>query len=85
MEIRKKTWPEFFQKVLNGEKNVDLRLADFEINSGDILVLEEYDPRTKKYTGRIIKKEVKRVNRVQIADFNSLKDIEKYGHYLIEF
>ena len=85
MEIRKKTWPEFFQKVLDGKKNVDLRLADFNIKPGDVLILEEFDPETKGYTGRVIKKVVKCVNKVQITDFNSIKDIENCGHFLIEF
>jgi len=31
MKIKKKTWLELFQKVLNGEKTFDLYLADFEV------------------------------------------------------
>lgn len=29
--IKKKCWSELFEKVLNGKKNFDLRLNDFEI------------------------------------------------------
>ena len=39
MEIEKKTWPELFQKMLEGKKTADLRLADFDIKQGDILFL----------------------------------------------
>ena len=60
MEIKKKTWPEYFQLVKNGKKKVDIRLADFEIKPGDTLVLEEFDPETNTYTGRTIKKKAKR-------------------------
>ena len=57
MIIKKKSWPEYFEKVLSGKKKVELRLADFEIKERDTLILEEYDPKIKQYTGRTIKKE----------------------------
>lgn len=55
-EIIKKTWPDFFEKILNSEKYFELRLADFEIKEGDTLILKEYDPKTKEFTGRELKK-----------------------------
>ena len=42
--IRKKTWPVLFRWMLEGKKNTDLRLADFDVEEGDMLILEEYDP-----------------------------------------
>ncbi len=33
-----------------GKKNVELRLADFKIKAGDILVLKEWNPKKKTYT-----------------------------------
>ena len=41
MKIEKKIWPEFFQKILEGDKTFELRLADFECHPEDILVLKE--------------------------------------------
>jgi len=84
MEIRKKTWPELFQKMLDGKKNVDLRLADFEINEGDTLILEEYDPEAKSYTGRVLEKKVKNVNKVNLTDFHTPEQIKEFGHWVIE-
>ena len=52
--IKKKTWPEYFELVLAGKKRFDLRVADFDIEEGDTLVLEEWNPKTKEYTGRKI-------------------------------
>lgn len=83
-EIKKKTWPELFQKMLEGKKNVDLRLADFDIKKEDILVLEEYNPETKQYTGRTIRRKVKNINKIRLTDFHSTEKIQKYGHWLIE-
>lgn len=84
MEIKKKTWPELFQKVLDGKKTVDVRLADFDLNEGDVLILEEYNPKTKEHTGRTIKKKVKNLNKIKLTEFHSVEDIEKYGHWVIE-
>ena len=84
MEIRKKTWPEIFQKMLEGKKTTDLRLADFEIKEGDVLVLEEYDPKTESYTGRVLKKRVKNLSKVKLTDFHSPEDISRHGHWIIE-
>ena len=84
MEIHKKTWPDLFQRMLDGKKDTDLRLADFEIREGDTLVLKEYDPKKKGYTGRILKKKVRNLSKVKLTDFHIIEDIEKYGHWIIE-
>ena len=84
MEIKKKTWPEYFEKIVKGEKNIEVRLADFKLNKGDILVLEEYNPKTKKYTGRIIKKRVQNLIKWNPTASYSLEDIKKFGFYEIE-
>jgi len=82
--IRKKIWPEIFQRVLDGKKKYEVRLADFDIQEGDTLVLEEWNPETKSYTGRSLEKKAKSVVRFNVAKFNSIEDIKKYGHWLIE-
>jgi len=40
-EIHKKILPEYFEAIYSGKKNYELRLNDFEINEGDVLILEE--------------------------------------------
>jgi len=84
MEIKKKKWPRYFKKAVTGEKKIEVRLADFKLKEGDILVLEEYNQKTKKYTGRKIKKKVKKVFRFNPTEAHSLKDIKKFGLYEIE-
>lgn len=66
--IRKKTWPEYFEAVASGKKNFDLRLNDFEINEGDTLVLEEWNPETKEYTCRKVEKKVTFVGKFKIDE-----------------
>lgn len=83
MRIEKKAWPEYFEKILSGEKTYDMRIADFEINQGDILILKEYDPETKEYTGRSIEKKVGYVGKTKDFPFWSEEDIEKYGYQVI--
>lgn len=59
--IRRKIWPEFFAAVDSGEKPFEVRNDDrldesFEV--GDTLKLEEWDPSTKQYTGKILRREI---------------------------
>jgi ASC-1-like (ASCH) protein len=83
-EVRKKCWPEFFELVASGKKNAELRLADFGLKAGDILVLEEWDPETRSYTGRKIRKRVKSVFRADVSRMHSSEEIMKNGFYIIE-
>lgn len=85
MRIEKKTWPESFQKILDGTKTFDLRLNDFECKEGDILVLKEYDPKTKQYTGRVIEKTVTHVGKTKDQKYWAQEDIDKYGFQIFSF
>ena len=83
MKIEKKVLPEYFEKILAGEKNFELRLADWECKPGDILVLREYDPEKNNYTGRKVEKEAGYVLKTKDIDFFEKDDIEKYGYQII--
>jgi len=85
MGIKKKVWPKFFQKILDGDKTFELRLADFECKPGDILVLREWNPETKEYTGRVIEKKVTYVIKTKNVEFWPKKEVEKYGYQIISF
>ena len=85
MRIEKKVWPDYFQKILDGEKTYELRLADFECQEGDELVLREWDPAKKEYTGREISKKVTYVLKTKDVKFWDKADIEKYGFQIISF
>ena len=83
--IKKKIWPKYFKEVKSGNKKFELRLADFNIKPGDILILDEWDPKKKKYTGRKIKRKVKYLLKFGLNDFGQQKEIERSGLYVIQF
>lgn len=56
--VEKKCWPDFFDEVASGKKRFELRLNDEDISAGDTLILKEWDPATKQYTGRQMEKKV---------------------------
>ena len=85
MKIEKKIWPRSFEKILSGEKTFELRLADWNCNVGDVLVLKEWNPDTKQYSGRTVEKTVTYVLKTKDQRFFSKDDVEKYGFQVIAF
>lgn len=49
-----KTWPGYFEETWNKNKLFEVRKNDRGFSAGDTLILQEWDPETKKYTGRVI-------------------------------
>ena len=83
--IKKKCWPTLFADVQEGRKRFDLRAADFEANPGDILVLEEWNPKTKKYTGRQIKKQISYVGKFTLDSFGQRELLLQKGFQILQF
>ena len=83
--VKKKTWPHQFEAVFSGKKKHDLRFADFEIKDGDALVLEEWDPEKREYTGRTIEKKVTYVSSFKIDNvpFWAEQEIKEKGFQII--
>lgn len=83
--IKKKCWPGYFDEVASGLKNYELRLNDFEINPGDTLVLEEWDPKTKEYTGRKIERPVTHIRKFKIDElFWPEEEVKDKGIQIIQ-
>lgn len=82
--IEKKIDPEYFEMVSSGDKNVEIRLNDFEVEEGDILWLREYDRNDQIYTGREIKKKITRHYVVKPTTWFSIEDITEKGLLIIE-
>lgn len=84
--INKKCWPEFFEKFLSGERTFELRLADFDLKEGDTIIMEEFNPETKEYTGRKAEFRCKRVERSakDPLQFYGIADVRKHGFWIIQ-
>ena len=53
-DVRKhylKTWPVFFQAIKKRKKKFEIRLNDQDYRSGEILILQEFNPLINEYTG----------------------------------
>ena len=82
-EIQKKVLTPYFDEILSGKKTFELRLADWECEAGDTLVLEEVNAQTMEYTGRSIKKKVGYVLKTNGLDLFLQDEIEKFGYQVI--
>ncbi|HEV8289433.1 MAG TPA: DUF3850 domain-containing protein [Candidatus Norongarragalinales archaeon] len=86
MLIRKKVWTDNFDVMQSGKRKFTIRLGDFVCRPGDTLVLEEWDPKTKKFTGRTMEKKVADVvSTKKMPSYWPAEEIEKYGYQFILF
>lgn len=77
--IHKKIWPETFDLIASGKKRFEVRLADFDIKKGDTIVLEEWNPETKAYTGRKMEKNVDYVFKFDLNKYGQKQEIIEKG------
>jgi len=84
--IEKKSWPQEFKDIANDRKHFDVRLADFRIGKGDVLVFKEWNPKTKKYTGKKLRFKVGLIYKIpkDAKRFYSKKDLSKHGLFIID-
>jgi len=47
-----KIWPQYFKEIIDGEKTFEYREDDRGYSEGDIIILNEYFPTTKTYSGK---------------------------------
>lgn len=80
MRIIKKVQSRYFKAVDEGKKPFEVRLADFDCNEGDVLVLREQKDGTREFTGREKEFEVLfKVNTKDLEQWHTKEEIEKYG------
>lgn len=53
-----KIWPDYFKAVKLGIKTFEVRLNDRGFQKGDQVVLKEFNPKSIKFTGEILKFEI---------------------------
>lgn len=81
--IEKKILPEYYDRIAAGEKTYELRLADWDCEQGDTLVLIEIDAKTKNPTGRKLRRKVGFVGKTKGLDFWTDEEIAKHGYQII--
>ncbi len=81
--IEKKILATYFKEIESGRKTYELRLADWDCQTGDMLVLIEIDDVTKQPTGRTMKREIGFVGKTKDINFWTPEQIEKYGYQII--
>ncbi len=81
--IKKKIHPEYFETIKSGRKKFEVRLADFDVDEGDTLILEEWNPETKEYTGRKLEKKVGYILKFDLDKFGQKKEVLEKGFYVI--
>lgn len=64
MEHKLKTWPEYFQAILSGQKQFEIRYNDRAFKLGDMLLLQEFNQFEQTFTGRKLKCHV-----IYVTDF----------------
>lgn len=53
-----KTWPEYYDAIVYGDKNFEVRKDDRNFQVGDILHLHEYDPDVNDYSDRVCHRKI---------------------------
>lgn len=53
-----KVWPEYFKELADGKKTFEIRINDRNFLEGDILILQEFDPETKIYSGNYLEMKI---------------------------
>lgn len=57
-----KIWPQYFEPLLDGAKDFEIRRNDRNYQIGDVLQLREYLRKEGTYTGRELTKKVKYIS-----------------------
>jgi len=83
--VKKKIWPKYFELISSGKKRFELRLADFDVQEGDTLILEEWNPETKEYTGRTIEKKIDYISKFNLDFFGQEQEVKDKGIFIIQF
>ena len=65
-EHQLKTWPGFFDGLVDGTKTAEVRQNDRHFKAGDRLVLREFNAEMDDYTGRVEYRTVGRVDDLRL-------------------
>lgn len=84
MTHHKKCIPSLFEDVRTGKKRFEVRLADFEVESGDKIVLEEWNPVESVYTGRKCTIEIDYILKTKDLPVWTSEKVQEYGFQIMQ-
>lgn len=61
-----KSWPEYFRAIVTGDRRHELRKNDRDYKVGDIILLREYDPKNRWFTGSKLQVEVTSITSTDV-------------------
>lgn len=67
MKHELKILPEYFNQVRSGMKTAEVRIDDRNFMPGELLILKEWRPKKKVFTGREVVREI--THMTQLSDF----------------
>jgi len=81
-EIHKKIDRQYYDEIASGKKTFELRLADWQCDPGDTLVLDEVDD-NRQPTGRSLRRQVGYI--LKTKDFHAFtpEEVAQYGYQVI--
>lgn len=88
LTITKKIDTIWFEAIRKGKKKFELRLADFEVEEGDVLRLEEWvgEGSDRKPTGRVIEKKISYLQKIDLKDWiEKQPELLDKGMYVLQF
>lgn len=53
-----KIWPDYYWEVFLGHKTFEIRKNDRDFKTGDMVILKEWNPITKLYTGNKLARKI---------------------------
>ena len=84
MTIRRKLEKSLFDQITDEEKQ-EIQFAECPEQSGDTLLLEEWDQETNAYTGRTMTTTVTAVRRIEEAPAGSIEEATEHGSLTVQF
>lgn len=77
-----KTLTIFFERIIDSSKKFEVRFNDRDYQTGDIVILNEYDKENQTFSGRYIKAEITYV----LNNYEGLKEgFVVFGIYVRDF
>jgi Domain of unknown function (DUF3850) len=84
MTIHRKLEKSLFEQITDEEKQ-EIQFTECPVQTGDTLILEEWDQETNAYTGRTMTTTVTAVRRIDEVPAGSVDEATEHGSLTVQF